>query len=339
MSEEQVSQQAGSEGSSQTSSAPAVSATEALRANAANLFGGSKNASQAASKPETPRSESQSINPKFQKNQDSNNSESDQLPNSEETNNATNLETDKQAQGKQFQSKGDKRFQQMANELREVKALLAQKQIVEGGTGKEPKEAKSDTPSIVPKPNKPTYSKEQLDQAEAIARQRGDESLMKSVLEEREKLRQYELDERFWKLENDKAVNKYQETVNHHITEAVKKWPDLTKNDSPHFQLFEKLSQRVPEILSRSQGDGHYLLAEVAHTYLKNQELESKLAALEAKSKQTETENSGLKKRIAPAVQNKSLPVGVNPAGKKMNAGDELRQRMQALEEAGQLGR
>jgi hypothetical protein len=318
------------EGSSQPST-PALSASQQLRANAENLFG--SHASKAVSTNETPRGESQSINPKFQK-EDSNGSESDQLPTKDDTN-ATNLEADKQQPKVIHGKSGDKRFQQMANQIRELKELLKS----QGGQAPASAEAKpTEAPSLIPKPNKPAYTKKQLDDAEKLARSNGDEGLLNAVNQERESLRQFELDERFWKLENEKALSKYQETQNHYIQEAVKKWPDIAKSDSEHYQTFERLSQRVPELLARPQGDGHYLLAEVAYTYLQNKELASRLAALETKSKQTETENTGLKKKIAPAVQTKSLNLGASN-GKKLTAGDELRQRMAALEEAGMLGR
>lgn len=284
-------------------------------------------ATEAVSTNESTRSETPSSDP----NTESNQTETDQLPDSEQETNATSLEADKQP--KQFQSRGDKRFQELANEIKTLKAQLQTK-----NDPKSQEQVVKEDPKLVPEPKKPDFTKEQLDQAEQIARQNGDENLMRSVMTEREKLRQFDIDQRFWKLENGKKIEEYQSVRNHHIQEAVKKWPDLAKSESDHYKMFQKISEQVPELLNRSKGDGEYLLAEVANVYLQNNIMASKLAALEKTSKQTETENTGLRKKIAPVVQKQSLNVGATN-GKKLTAGEELRQSMQILQEAGRLGK
>ena len=156
---------------------------------------------------------------------------------------------------------------------------------------------------IVPPPDKPRYTMENLQNLKAKAKAEGNEELLEAIGEEMERVRMYDHDMKLWKLENGQAVERYQANQLHYRQHAVKNWPELAKADSPISVTYANMSQRFPELLNRPNGDGQYWLANVAHLVVAQKGHEAEKAALVEENKKLKEENDTYKRKMSPAKQ------------------------------------
>ncbi len=213
------------------------------------------------------------------------------------------------AESKKPKGRLDVRLQELLDENKALKAKLQtpapqnQAQAQQQQPDAKPKERKN----LIPPPEKPRYTRQQLIGLIDAYEESGDKAMVKAAREELYKVDQYEHEVTRWELKEGRAWEQYQANQNYYRAEAVKKWPDLAKTDSPIFREFQKVSQIVPELLERP--DGEWLLASLANVRIQA----ARADALEAELKTEREKYTSMAKRAQPGKQTESTRVGSEP--------------------------
>ena len=251
------------------------------------------------------------------------------------TQDATNPQNQNQQPQNQPQPKRSKyqeRIKELTDKIKELEAKVpqAQQPVQQAQQGQQGIE------EVIPKPQAPQYSKDQLKviRQKAIAEQ--DQGLLDAVDEQLEKWRQYEIDERLWKVENKQALERKQGEAQYYYQEAVKKWPDLAKNDSELAKGYNHVKS-LYEKAKANPGLLDYYLADISNELLKSKSSVSRVGALEKENESLRKELDSLKKKFQPSVPRHAPAVG-NVDSEAVDPAKELRQRMQELAASGKLG-
>jgi len=255
-----------------------------------------------------------------------------------ETNNATTskaseVDPNKQSEKPKFVSRGEKREEQIKALLAENKKVLEEitraKTVTPAPQVQTPNQTQNQTqqePIFVEKPKAPQYSKEQLQAMALRAQQEGNQEGLNAVQAELAKWDKYEIDEKFWKLENGKKIEAFQQAWNDNWKKAVSKFPDLSNKESPIYKEADALARQFPEVLNRAKGDGQYLIAQLAGMRLERKNHASEVAALKDQvTKLTEQLNASQKK-LNPASQ--SSKPNISASGDSGSPEEKLAKRL-----------
>lgn len=222
-------------------------------------------------------------------------------------------------------SRYETRIQELVGEIKGLKAQLAKPLTAQ--TQQATLQVKQEPRAIIPPPQKPQYSIEQLNQTknQILAKtSQGqeltdrDREMVEMINGELQAWKDYQFKNELWEVKNGQAVERWQANQNYYRAEAIKTWPELADGSSPLYTAAVNLAQKYPEILNRSQGDGEYVIANVASLVLKAKNHESELGTLKQQNETLTKENETLKKKLQPATQKDSPETG-----KTMDADEE----------------
>jgi hypothetical protein len=235
--------------------------------------------------------------------------------NNNKANNATTSKAEvvnpnKETEKPKFVSRGEKREQAIKEALAEQKKVLEEIRR-EKASQAQPQSNQSQTqqnqtqsePVFIEKPQPPSYTKEQLTAMAQRAQAEGNQEGIQAIRDELAKWDKYDIDLKFWKLENGKKIESFQQAWSDNWKKAVTKFPELSNKESPIYKEAETLARQFPEVLNRQKGDGQYLIAQLAGMRLERKSHASEVAALkEQVTKLTEQLNASQKK-LNPASQ------------------------------------
>lgn len=232
-------------------------------------------------------------------------------------------------QNNQKPNRGEQRKQEIQNDIR---SLIATRNKIESEIaearkareeGSKSTEAVSATKALIPPPEKPKYSREQLENALDKYEDAGDHEMARAIRSELRNVDKYEKDLILWEARNGRAIEQHQSALNYYRQEIADKYPEVLQSDSPQAQVFQRVLKQVPEVLNRA--DGELIAAQVSDWFVRasreeatakeNQELKEKLTALE--------------KKIQPASQKSSPKIG-NENG-KVNLDAEFSQKLKEV--------
>lgn len=236
----------------------------------------------------------------------------------------------KQPEQKKFVSRGEKRETDIKNAIEENKRLLREIRETQSRS-QVPQQANATAPAepiFVQKPQAPQFTREQLTAELQRAAATNDDKLAQAAQAELKAWDKHDTDLKFWKIENDQKIERFNSHRKHFWQQAVTRFPDLAKQDSPLYQEAKALAQKFPEIINRQSADGEYLIAQLAGMRIERKTHASKVGALEEQVKKLTDKLNATQKKIMPASQG-AAPT-VSKAGEGSTAEDRLASKLAA---------
>ena len=263
--------------------------------------------------------------------------------NNNRTNNATTskaeVDPNKQPEKPKFVSRGEKREQAIREGLAEQKKLaeenrqLLQKieaaqrgQVNPQAATQAQQQTQTQEPVFVEKPQAPQYTKEQLQTMAQRAQAEGNQEGMQAIRDELAKWDKYDIDLKFWKLENGKKIESFQQAWTDNWKKAVSKFPELSNKESPIYKEADLLARQFPEVLNRAKGDGQYLIAQLAGMRLERKNHASEVAALKDQVTKLTDQLNATQKKIQPTAQ--SSKPNISASNEVTSAEDRLSKRL-----------
>lgn len=202
-------------------------------------------------------------------------------------------------------SRAEQRIRELVAKTKELEARLAER-----GTLPADKDGKGDAPeAIVPKPEQPRYTLEQLRIAKRKAQDEGNAELLEAVEEEIARVRDYPRDLKLWEIQNKQAIERRDGETLAYRQEAVKKWPDLANSESPLFKAWAGVRQAM-DAARKSPGLMEYRMAEVAALVAGSKAHAAEVEALKSENEKLKAEVDTLRKKMQPGA-----PSGASEAG------------------------
>lgn len=232
--------------------------------------------------------------------------------NNNKANNATTskAEVDPNKQEKpKFISRGEKREQAIKEALAEQKKVLEEIRQAKAAQSQPQSATQVQTqqtqaePVFIEKPQPPSYTKEQLQAMAQRAQAEGNQEGIQAIRDELAKWDKYDIDLKFWKLENGKKIESFQQAWSDNWKKAVTKFPELSNKESPIYREAETLARQFPEVLNRAKGDGQYLIAQLAGMRLERKSHASEVAALKEQVTKLTDQLNASQKKLNPASQ------------------------------------
>jgi hypothetical protein len=221
---------------------------------------------------------------------------------------ASKAETNQNQTKEKFVTRGEKREETIRNLISENKKVLEEitkaKSLTQTPANDVQKATQTQSePVFVEKPTPPHYTREQLQTMAQRAQAEGNQEGLNAVQAELAKWDKHDIELKFWKLENGKKMESFQQAWNDSWKKAVTKHPTLGDKESPLYKDADNLAKRFPEVLNRQQGDGQYILAEIAAMRLERKSHASEVGALKEQIKTLTDQLNASQKKIQPAGQ------------------------------------
>jgi len=215
-----------------------------------------------------------------------------------------------------FQSRGERREQEIKTMLAEVKRereeFRRERETWSRNSPQNPNQNQPQEPVFVEQPKKPTWTREQLTAEYAKAKAAGDEVTMQAAQNAFAEWDKYETDLKFWRMENGQKVERFNTARRQNWNKALERFPDLKNADSALYREAKSLAQQFPEVLQRMSGDGEYLIAQLAGMRMERRNHTSEVGALKEQVKKLTEQLNSTQKRIQPASQG-AAPVVAKP--------------------------
>lgn len=205
-------------------------------------------------------------------------------------------------------SRSEQRIRELVAKTKELEAKLAERGT-QAGDGKAAAAEIAATEAIVPQPEKPRYTLEQLRVAKRKAQEEGNAELLEAVEEEIAKVRDYPRDLKLWEIQNKQAIERRDGETLAYRQEAVKKWPDLANSESPLFKAWAGVRQAM-DAARKSPGLMEYRMAEVAALVAGSKAHAAEVEALKSENEKLKAEVDTLRKKMQPGA-----PSGASEAG------------------------
>lgn len=208
-------------------------------------------------------------------------------------------------QATEHPSRAEQRIRELVSKNKELEARLAERATLPAD-----KDGKGDAPeAIVPKPEQPRYTLEQLRIAKRKAQDEGNAELLEAVEEEIARVRDYPRDIKLWEIQNKQAIERRDGETLAYRQEAVKKWPDLANSESPLFRAWAGVRQAM-DAARKSPGLMEYRMAEVAALVAGQKNHAAEVDALKSENEKLKAEVDTLRKKMQPGA-----PSGASEAG------------------------
>ena len=218
----------------------------------------------------------------------------------------SNQKQDNKQTKEKFGNRYEQRKQEMQairDEIRQEREELARIRTNPNGQAPNNQQNAQTEVEIIPKPNAPKYSKEDLTKWYQAAEAKDDKATMQACVDGFKDHEKYEQDMRFWKIENGQQFKEFEKSWNDNWTKATTKFPELKDKNSELWKEADKLARQYPEMLNRKQADGQYVIAQVAAMRVKIKNHDSVVGALEEKNKKLTEQLQSYQKRAQPASQ------------------------------------
>lgn len=213
-----------------------------------------------------------------------------------------------QAKGKSAQD----RIREVVGEKNELKAKYDELEkrfnaLSQGKKVDEPEKPK-ERPHLIPPPEKPKFTRQQLKDYIAKAKEAGRDDMVEVAQEELEKIRDYEIELAKWEFKDSKEWERHQSHEQHYTQEAIKRWPELNNPESEQYKEYTRLMGRINQIEPAflKKPESRYVLGEVMEWRLKS----GRLDAAEEKIKKLEAENQRLTKAQQPITTSEAPVIG-----------------------------
>lgn len=204
-------------------------------------------------------------------------------------------------------SRAEQRIRELVAKTKELEARLAERGTQ--GDGRAAAAATDAPEAIVPKPEQPRYTLEQLRIAKRKAQDEGNAELLEAVEEEIARVRDYPRDLKLWEIQNKQAIERRDGETLAYRQEAVKKWPDLANSESPLFKAWAGVRQAM-DAARKSPGLMEYRMAEVAALVAGSKAHAAEVEALKSENEKLKAEVDTLRKKMQPGA-----PSGASEAG------------------------
>lgn len=199
-------------------------------------------------------------------------------------------------------SRSQERIRELVAKTKELEARLANNET-------KGKDAAVAPEAIVPKPEQPRYTLDQLRIAKRKAQDEGNNELLEAVEEEIARVRDFPRDLKLWEIQNKQAIEKRDGETLSYRQEAVKKWPDLANMETPMFKAWAGVRAAM-DIAQKSPGLMEYRMAEVAALVAGSKNHAVEVDALKSENEKLKTEVETLRKKMQPGA-----PSGASEAG------------------------
>jgi hypothetical protein len=262
----------------------------------------------------------------------------DGLENNNKANNATTSKAEvdpnnKQSEKPKFVSRGEKRELAIKEALAEQKRVLEEIRREKSTPPQSNPQNQTQTatqqiqePVFVEKPQAPQYAKEQLQTMAQRAQQEGNQEGLQVIRDELNKWDKYDIDLKFWKLENGKSMEKFQNDWNDNWNKAVEIVPELKDQQSESYKACDKLARFLPELMNRKQADGQLLIAKIYRGQQKLKTHAGEVAALKDQVTKLTDQLNASQKKLSPASQSSKPNISSSKDGN--NADDRFAQKL-----------